>query len=160
MTDPQQQAALRQASFCLRELLPDHPDAQMTVRMIESALAASAPDHFVDVSKMVTEWRPIETAPPREEVVVFWIDHDGNERRDLEFWDEGVWCGWHDHAEHTEIIGGHGVPYTPPYTHWMRLGSPATPSVAEAGGTIKEDLKVGADEGATIKDPLKVGGQQ
>ncbi len=31
--------ALRQASFCLRELLPKDPDAQMTVRMIDAALA-------------------------------------------------------------------------------------------------------------------------
>ena len=31
------QAALGQASFCLRELLPNDPDAQLTVRMIDAA---------------------------------------------------------------------------------------------------------------------------
>ena len=36
------QVALKQASFCLRELLPQDPDAQMTVRMIEAALATPA----------------------------------------------------------------------------------------------------------------------
>jgi hypothetical protein len=36
--------ALHQASFCLRELLPDNADAQMTVRMIANALSASLDD--------------------------------------------------------------------------------------------------------------------
>lgn len=80
---------------------------------------ASAPD-----------WNPIDTAPPREVVAVYWVDREGEERHDLDFWDEGVWSGWHDHAEHTEIIGGHGVPYAAPYTHWKRLGAPSSPSVA------------------------------
>lgn len=31
------QAALGQASFCLRQIAPDDPDAQFTVKMIEKA---------------------------------------------------------------------------------------------------------------------------
>ena len=30
-------------------------------------------------------------------------------------------------AEHVEVIGGHGVSYTPPYKHWLQL--PAAPSI-------------------------------
>jgi hypothetical protein len=40
--DDPRDAALKQSSFCLRTLLPDHPDAQTTVRMIELAFAPPA----------------------------------------------------------------------------------------------------------------------
>jgi hypothetical protein len=45
--------ALKQASFCLRELLPDNPDAQLTVRMIDAALAKEARlmSNFREVTK-------------------------------------------------------------------------------------------------------------
>ena len=66
-------------------------------------------------------WMPIETAPENSDrpVIVFWRDADGEEHRCLDYTEDGCWMEWHNHAEHVEIIGGHGVSYTPPYTHWL-----------------------------------------
>lgn len=71
-------------------------------------------------------WQPIATAPENteREVVVQWIDSDGALCRDLDYREDGCWMGWHNHAEHVEVIGGHGVSYTPPYTEWMPIPAP------------------------------------
>lgn len=71
-------------------------------------------------------WQPIETAPENteREVVVQWMDSDGAICRDLDYREDGCWMGWHNHADHVEIIGGHGVSYTPPYTEWMPIPAP------------------------------------
>lgn len=71
----------------------------------------------------VVAWQPIETAPENTGglVVVRWLDSDGAVCNELDHTDDGCWMGWHEHAEQVEIIGGHGVSYTPPYTHWMPL---------------------------------------
>jgi hypothetical protein len=77
----------------------------------------------LDEAEKALQWRPIETAPENteREVVVQWIDSDGAICRDLDYREDGCWMGWHNHAEHVEMIGGHGVSYTPPYTNWMPL---------------------------------------
>jgi hypothetical protein len=79
------------------------------------------------------EWRPIETAPEdmAEEVVVRWLDSDGAMCQQFDYTEDGCWMEWHNHAEHVEIIGGHGVSYKPPYTHWKPL--PAPPDSAAKG---------------------------
>jgi len=68
-------------------------------------------------------WQPIETAPENTGglAVVRWVDDDGQEHIELDCAEDGCWIGWHDRAEHVEIIGGHGVSYTPPYTQWLLL---------------------------------------
>lgn len=68
-------------------------------------------------------WQPIATAPKDmdQPVVVRWMDSDGPICHDLDYTEDGCWQKWNDHAEHVHIIGGHGVSYTPPYTHWMQL---------------------------------------
>lgn len=68
-------------------------------------------------------WQPIETAPESmdECVVVGWLDDEGLPRTEFDYKEDGCWIKWHEHAEHTEVIGGHGVSYTPPYTHWLKL---------------------------------------
>ena len=78
-------------------------------------------------------WQPIETAPDNTGgiVVVRWLDGEGNEQHDLDYTEDGTWSHWHDRAEHVEIIGGHGVSYTPPYQHWMPL-PPAPVTKGEA----------------------------
>lgn len=77
-------------------------------------------------------WMPIETAPKGQLVVVGWLDHEDAEhpeRFEFDYLEDGCWMQWHEHAEHVEVIGGHGVSYTPPYTHWMPLGTlPHAPS--------------------------------
>jgi hypothetical protein len=82
-----------------------------------------APRARLDEAEKALQWRPIETAPENteREVVVQWIDSDGAICRDLDYREDGCWMGWHNHAEHVEMIGGHGVSYTPPYTNWMPL---------------------------------------
>ena len=72
------------------------------------------------------EWQPIETAPENmtECVIVFWTDAEGDARHEFDYTEDGCWIRWHEHAEHTEVIGGHGVSYTPPYTHWLALPPP------------------------------------
>lgn len=74
--------------------------------------------------KMLSAWQPIATAPDGRLILVGWLDAkdaEHPERHEFEWLEEGCWTRWHDHAEHVEIIGGHGVSYTPPYTHWMYL---------------------------------------
>lgn len=72
------------------------------------------------------EWKPISTAPENmgRPAIVFWRGEDGEEQSDFDYTEDGCWMNWHDRAEHVEIIGGHGVSYTPPYTHWMPLPPP------------------------------------
>jgi hypothetical protein len=81
-----------------------------------SPLSHSAPS-------TVDAWIPIESAPEnmRECVVVRWTDSDGNEQHEFDYTEDGCWVKWHEHAEHVEMIGGHGVSYTPPYEHYMPL---------------------------------------
>jgi hypothetical protein len=68
-------------------------------------------------------WRPIDTAPADmpEPVVVRWTNGDGEECRQFDHKEEGVWIGWHEYAENVEIIGGHGVSYDAPYEHWLPM---------------------------------------
>lgn len=85
--------------------------------------------HLMKLGKIAAQapgWQPIETAPENteREVVVQWIDSDGALCRDLDYREDGCWMGWHNHAEHVEVIGGHGVSYTPPYTEWMPIPAP------------------------------------
>lgn len=74
-------------------------------------------------------WQTIETAPKDmdQPVVVRWMDSDGPICHDLDYTEDGCWQKWNDHAEHVHIIGGHGVSYTPPYTHWLPLPSAPKP---------------------------------
>ncbi len=71
----------------------------------------------------MSDWQPIETAPDNMDrpVLVFWRDAEGGEHHEFDYREDGCWMCWHDHAEHVEVIGGHGVSYTPPYTHWLPL---------------------------------------
>jgi len=75
---------------------------------------------------MFGAWLPIATAPENSDcpVVVFWRNEDGDDMCDFDYTEDGCWIKWHEHAEHVHCIGGHGVSYTPPYTHWMRLPPP------------------------------------
>lgn len=70
-------------------------------------------------------WQPIATAPDDTLVVVAWWESDETRHHDFDWLEDGCWHQWHDHAEHVEVIGGHGVSYTAPYTHWLPL--PAIP---------------------------------
>lgn len=84
---------------------------------------------------MVGGWMPIETAPEGQMVVVGWLDPEDAEhpeRHDFDLLEDGCWQQWHEHAEHVEIIGGHGVSYTPPYTVWMPL--PPLPTTSAGSG--------------------------
>ena len=77
---------------------------------------------------------PIATAPEGQMVVVGWLDPEDPEhpeRHDFDLLEEDCWQKWHEHAEHVEIIGGHGVSYTPPYTVWMPV-SPIPTSSADS----------------------------
>lgn len=100
--------------------------SKMAVQLIDS-VAAPQSDEARDA------WQPIETAPENtgDLVVVYWIDEAGGERYDLDYTEDGCWMQWHDRAEHVEIIGGHGVSYTPPYTHWMPLHTPSAMSTTK-----------------------------
>lgn len=71
-------------------------------------------------------WQPIGEAPEcmDRQVLVFWLDSEGNEQTQFDYTEDGCWMEWHNYAEHVEIIGGHGVSYAPPYTHWMPLPPP------------------------------------
>jgi hypothetical protein len=85
------------------------------------ALISSAP-----AAPQAQGWLPIESAPDdmTECVVVRWKDSDGEECHRFDFKEEGCWMDWHNNAEHVEMIGGHGVSYTPPYESWMPLPAP------------------------------------
>jgi seryl-tRNA synthetase len=80
----------------------------------------------IEALRKEAEWQPIETAPDdmTETVAVRWVNSDGEECRELDYKEDGCWMGWHEHAEHVEIIGGHGVSYTPPYENWKPLPTP------------------------------------
>lgn len=83
---------------------------------------------------MVGGWMPIATAPEGQMVVVGWLDPEDAEhpeRHDFDLLEDGCWQQWHEHAEHVEVIGGHGVSYTPPYTVWMPV-SPIPTSSADS----------------------------
>lgn len=83
---------------------------------------------------MVGGWMPIETAPEGQMVVVGWLDPEDAEhpeRHDFDLLEDGCWRQWHERAEHVEVIGGHGVSYTPPYTVWMPV-SPIPTSSADS----------------------------
>jgi hypothetical protein len=101
-------------------------------RAIESAATAPLMERIAELERELEAvrkdagWRAIETAPDTMTgtVVVRWVNSDGEECRELDYKEDGCWIGWHEHAEHVEIIGGHGVSYTPPYTGWMPLPPP------------------------------------
>lgn len=86
---------------------------------------------------MVGGWMPIETAPEGQMVVVGWLDPEDAEhpeRHDFDLLEDGCWRQWHERAEHVEVIGGHGVSYTPPYTVWM----PVSPIPTSSADSSKE----------------------
>jgi hypothetical protein len=88
-------------------------------------------------------WQPIETAPlnTSQLVAVMWKNRDGDLCHDLDHTEDGCWIKWHEHAEHTEIVGGHGVSYTPPYTHWMSLGVLTQATTASQCAQCKKEYK-------------------
>jgi hypothetical protein len=108
------------------ENLPSYLGARALV-YADATPPASQPqaDHLRDAAKMVAQaaWQPIETAPENMTgvVVVRWKDSEGNEQHDFDYTEDGCWMKWHEHAEHVQMIGGHGVSYTPPYTHFMEI---------------------------------------
>lgn len=77
----------------------------------------------LEAQRVALTWQPMEAATENmtAPVVVFWQDSDGNDQHDFDYTEDGCWIRWHEHAEHVEVIGGHGVSYTPPYTYWMQL---------------------------------------
>lgn len=79
--------------------------------------------HVAQPAEAVGGWLPIESAAENMDkcVVVQWIDSEGQEHHDFDYTEDGCWIKWHEHAEHVEMIGGHGVSYTPPYEHFMPL---------------------------------------
>lgn len=86
---------------------------------------------------MVGGWQDIATAPEGQMVVVGWLDHEDTEhpeRHDFDMLEDGCWQQWHERAEHVEVIGGHGVSYTPPYTVWMPVSSIPTTSAGSGKG--------------------------
>lgn len=86
---------------------------------------------------MVGGWMPIETAPEGQMVVVGWLDLEDAEhpeRHDFDLLEDGCWRQWHERAEHVEVIGGHGVSYTPPYTVWMPVSPIPTSSADSSKG--------------------------
>lgn len=83
-------------------------------------------------------WQDIATAPEGQMVVVGWFDpedHDTPERHDFDMLEDGCWQKWHEHAEYVEVIGGHGVSYTAPYTSWMPVPAIPAPSSVDEGGS-------------------------
>jgi len=107
---------------------PDHlQKARVAPFLCRVSPTQDAPD-FVPLTLATPKpepmtWQPIETAPEKTGglVVVRWLDSDGAVCHDLDHTEDGCWMRWHDHAEHVEVIGGHGVSYTPPYTQWLPL---------------------------------------
>ncbi|MBQ0917504.1 Lar family restriction alleviation protein [Hydrogenophaga aromaticivorans] len=100
------------------------PDLACAIEDVDAMLSAAPQPQPVQAQP--SGWQPISTAPDdmTEPVMVFWIDSDGAPMREFDYKEDGCWMGWHEHAEHVHVIGGHGVSYTPPYTHWMPLPSP------------------------------------
>jgi len=82
-------------------------------------------------------WRPIETAPEGEVVLVGWRDErdDFAEHHTMDVLDEGV---WHDHEEHVqwaEAVAPPGSvlpPQTAPYRWWRAI--PPLPAAPQAQG--------------------------
>jgi hypothetical protein len=99
------------------------------VAQFRAALAARA---AAPQPAVAAGWVSIATAPEGQLVAVGWLDREDTEhpeRFEFDYLEDGCWMQWHEHAEHVEVIGGHGVSYTPPYTHWMPLGTlPPAPS--------------------------------
>lgn len=96
-------------------------------------------------AQVAPAWRPIDEAPentPRP-VVVGWVDAEGQEQTCFDFTEDGCWSEWHDHAEHVEVIGGHGVSYTPPYTHFLEVpplsAAPAQQAEPTTGSWVRAD---------------------
>ena len=82
-------------------------------------------------SQVAATWLPISEAVEGELVVVGWrdpLDTEHPDRHRFDWLEDGCWHEWHEHAEYVEMIGGHGVSYTPPYTHFKRLGALPIPS--------------------------------
>lgn len=104
------------------------------VRAVESRFGITEANSTKAVLPL-SAWLPIESAPDdmTECVVVRWKDSDGEEQRCLDYKEDGCWMYWHENAEHVEIIGGHGVSYTPPYEHWMPLPPVPTAAITEPG---------------------------
>ena len=108
--------------------------AAMTAKLTVERSHSAELERELEAVRKDAGWRGIETAPDTMTgtVVVRWVNSDGEECRELDYKEDGCWIGWHEHAEHVEIIGGHGVSYTPPYTGWMPL--PLPPDAAKEQG--------------------------
>lgn len=110
----------------------DTPDGYLNA--VKALCNDFAESHPSPPEGMVGGWRPIETAPEGQMVVVGWLDLEDAEhpeRHDFDLLEDGCWQQWHERAEHVEVIGGHGVSYTPPYTVWMPV-SPIPTSSADS----------------------------
>lgn len=109
--------------------VPDVDDLRDRLVAISSAVAEL--EQQLEALRKDAGWRPIETAPDSmsEIVVVRFVNSDGEECHEFDYREDGCWIRWHEHAEHIEVIGGHGVSYTPPYKHWMPL--PPKPDAAK-----------------------------
>lgn len=112
------------------EVFQYHPGAILEfARAIEALVRAEC----------VPRWRDIASAPENMDkpVIVRWIDSEGQECQSFDYTEDGCWMEWHNHAEHVEVIGGHGVSYTPPYEYWLQL--PAAPTITAAPSTTPKD---------------------
>lgn len=122
-------------------------DVYLDVELFDSAYPHRAPHRVALLAEVAGNthpsppegagWRPIAEAPEGQMVVVGWLDPEDTEhpeRHDFDLLEDGCWQRWHDHAEHVQVIGGHGVSYTPPYTVWMPVGPIPAPPASEAKG--------------------------
>jgi hypothetical protein len=76
----------------------------------------------------MSKWQPIETAPKGTLVVCGWINDDGEERHNFDYFEDDVWQNYFNEHEHYLIAGAaKGLSEDAPYTHWLPI--PALPSV-------------------------------
>lgn len=100
-----------------------HPDWDCNSYHPKLPAALARAQQWLEDAEPVSPWMPIETAPENTDapVVVGWVDAEGKEQHCFDYTEDGCWMEWHEHAEHVHMIGGHGVSWTPPYTHWLPL---------------------------------------
>lgn len=137
------------AGLAALESAQDHPLGAAIAPEHDEAMAQMAADAERAHAEMVRDaklwraaqerqgedrWLPIETAPENMDrpALVFWIDAEGQEHQDIDYTEDGCWMGWHNHAEHVHMIGGHGVSDTPPYTHWQPINPPSAMRAARS----------------------------
>jgi len=132
-------AEVEQAGEAILELLDgiaelEDMNAQLREQNTAVDQACADLERELEAVRKDAEWRSIDTAPDSmsEVVVVRFVNSDGEECHEFDYKEDGCWIRWHEHAEHVEVIGGHGVSYTPPYVHWMPL--PPAPDAAKEQG--------------------------